>query len=55
MIVSVLESLRANLETFTLASVLGEIGRWLDEGISLFANQWETMTETKPEEMLDTT
>lgn len=43
-IVSVLESLRANLEQFTLASVLAEVQRWLDEGISLFAQQWEALT-----------
>jgi len=54
-IVSVLESLRTNLQTFTLASVLAEVGRWLDEGISLFASQWQTMTEAKPAGMLDTT
>ena len=39
-IVSVLESLRVNLETFHLASVLEEVGRWMHEGISLFARQW---------------
>jgi hypothetical protein len=43
-IVSVLESLRANLEQFTLASVLAEVQRWLDEGISLFARQWQAFT-----------
>jgi transposase len=43
-IVSVLESLRANLEQFTLASVLAEVQRWLDEGISLFAQQWQACT-----------
>jgi transposase len=42
-IVSVLESLRANLETFHLASVLEEVGRWMNEGISLFARQWQTL------------
>jgi uncharacterized coiled-coil protein SlyX len=40
-IVSVLESLRANLKAFTLTSVLQEVGRWLKEGISLFARQWQ--------------
>lgn len=44
-IVSVLESLRANLEQFTLARVLAEVQRWLDEGISLFAQQWQAYTE----------
>jgi len=42
-IVSVLESLRANLETFNLASVLEEVGRWMTEGISLFARQWRAL------------
>jgi transposase len=46
-IVSVLESLRANLETFTLASVLEEVGRWMNEGISLFARQWRAL-QAKP-------
>jgi len=40
-IVSVLESLRANLAPFTLATVLEEVGRWMREGISLFARQWQ--------------
>ncbi len=42
-IVSVLESLRANLETFNLTTVLAEVGRWMTEGISLFARQWQTI------------
>jgi transposase len=42
-IVSVLQSLRANLATFSLTSVLEEIGRWMNEGISLFATQWQSM------------
>ena len=42
-IVSVLESLRANLETFTLDSVLAEVQRWLEEGISLFQRQWQAL------------
>jgi transposase len=40
-IVSVLESLRANLAEFTLTSVLSEVRRWMDEGMSLFAQQWQ--------------
>jgi hypothetical protein len=44
-LVSVLESLRANLATFTLASVLEEIGRWMNEGVSLFARQWQAIEE----------
>jgi transposase len=47
-IVSVLESLRANLKQFTLAGVLEEVGRWLTEGISLFARQWQATMETAP-------
>jgi transposase len=42
-IVSVLQSLRANLPTFTLATVLQEVGRWMEEGISLFARQWQEL------------
>jgi len=42
-IVSVLESLRANLKTFTLTTVLQEVGRWMKEGISLFARQWQAL------------
>ena len=42
-IVSVLESLRANLESFTLASVLAEVQRWLSEGRSLFQRQWQEL------------
>jgi hypothetical protein len=46
-IVSVLESLRANLETFSLASVLEEVGRWINEGISLFTQQWQALMADK--------
>jgi transposase len=42
-IVSVLESLRANLGVFTLSSVLAEVQRWLDEGVSLFERQWQAL------------
>src|SRR5262249_41959207 len=42
-LVSVLESLRANLEPFTLASVLAEVQRWLAEGLSLFQRQWHEL------------
>jgi transposase len=42
-IVSVLESLRANLETFHLTSVLEEVGRWMNDGASLFTRQWQTL------------
>ena len=45
-IVSVLESLRANLETFDLDSVLEEVSRWMKEGVSLFARQWQALLGT---------
>lgn len=48
-IVSVLESLRANLEQFTLASVLAEVSQWMREGLSLFARKWQELLETRPE------
>ena len=47
MIVSVLESLRANLETFDLDSVLEEVSRWMKEGVSLFARQWQALLGTQ--------
>jgi transposase len=40
-IVSVLESLRAQLTNFNLTSVLQEVGRWMKDGISLFGRQWQ--------------
>jgi transposase len=46
-LVSVLESLRANLEQFTLASVLEEIGRWMSDGLSLFARQWQAIQDAE--------
>jgi hypothetical protein len=42
--VSVLESLRVNLPEFTLASVLAEVRRWMQQGLSLFAKQWQALT-----------
>jgi hypothetical protein len=51
---SVLESLRANLAPFTLASVVEEVQRWMHEGLSLFAKQWQALTETQPTTALDT-
>jgi len=47
-IVSVLESLRANLASFDLASVLEEANRWLAEGTSLFAKQWQELLANEP-------
>jgi transposase len=48
-IVSVLESLRANLEQFTLASVLAEVSQWMKEGLSLFARKWQELLQARPE------
>lgn len=53
-IVSVLESLRANLAEFTLDSVLDEVGRWMQEGVSLFARQWQEAKEASCVPYLDT-
>jgi transposase len=49
-LVSVLDSLRANLATFTLASVLEEVGRWMNEGVSLFARQWQAIQDSSDSE-----
>jgi transposase len=40
-IVSVLESLRLNLKDFSLTTVLEEVTRWMQKGVSLFAAQWQ--------------
>jgi hypothetical protein len=40
-IVSVLQSLRANLENFSLTTVQEVIGHWMKEEMSLFAKQWQ--------------
>lgn len=53
-IVSVLESLRANLEVFNLATVLEEVGRWMEDGISLFARQWQEIEAEQPTAMPNT-
>ena len=53
-IASVLESLRANLQEFTLSSVLEEVGRWVTEGISLFAKQWQAVLESQSAPAPDT-
>jgi hypothetical protein len=42
-IVSVLQSLRVNLENFSLTTVVAETGRWMKEGLSLFAKQWQKL------------
>ena len=46
-IVSVLQSLRANLENFSLQRVLEEVSKWMKEGISLFAKQWQELEAAK--------
>jgi transposase len=46
-IVSVLESLRANLAKFNLTTVLEEIGHWMKEGVSRFAKQWQELQAAK--------
>ena len=40
---SVLESLRVNLAEFNLTTVLAEVTRWMKEGISMFAKQWQSI------------
>lgn len=46
-IVSVLQSLRVNLAEFSLQTVLDEVTRWMKEGISLFAKQWQAVQAAK--------
>jgi transposase len=53
-IVSVLESLRANLEEFTLPSVLNEVQHWMADGISLFRRQCEALVNRSPVPAPDT-
>jgi len=48
LIVSVLQSLRVNLETFSLKTVLDKVTRWMADGISLFAEQWQALQNTRP-------
>jgi len=47
-IVSVLQSLRVNLEDFSLMAVLREVSHWMKEGVSLFTKQWQAMQTKKP-------
>ena len=49
-IVSVLQSLRANLANFNLTAVLEETGRWMKAGLSLFAEQWQALQAAKAAE-----
>jgi hypothetical protein len=53
-IVSVLESLRANLGSFTLSSVLEEVQRWMAEGVSLFRRQCQALLDGAAEAVPDT-
>ena len=47
-ITSVLESLRVNLPKFTLWNVVEEVARWIVEGVSLFAKQWQDIFPPAP-------
>jgi hypothetical protein len=40
-IVSVLQSLRAQLEVFSFKTVLAEVTRWMEKGRSSFVEQWQ--------------
>jgi hypothetical protein len=53
-IVSVLESLRVNLEHFTLAHVLTEVSSWITQGASRFVRQWSELTQQSPTAAHDT-
>jgi transposase len=54
-IVSILETLRANLAEFTFASVVSEVRGWMDEGVSLLDNLWKQFTAAQPALELDST
>jgi hypothetical protein len=47
-IVSILETLRANLPQFTFASVVTEVRRWMDEGTSFLDQLWESIVQADP-------
>jgi transposase len=47
-IVSVLESLRVNLPSFTLTNVLTEVTGWMKAGASRFVQQWHELTQNSP-------
>ena len=51
-VVSVLESLRQHLSTFTLSSVIDEILRWSDAGTSCFARLLATLRHSLPNKSL---
>jgi transposase len=44
-IVSILETLRANLPAFTFASVVQEIRAWMENGVSLLDKMWEKVSK----------
>jgi len=47
-IVSILETLRANLPTFTFASVVQEVRGWMENGVSLLDKMWEAAPKSDP-------
>lgn len=53
-LVSVLESLRVNLQQFTLANVLAEVTGWMKAGMSLFTKHWRALTQQDSLAALDT-
>lgn len=52
-IVSILETLRANLPEFSFASVVQEVGGWMEEGFSLLDKLWQQFATAKPACALD--
>jgi len=44
-----------NLADFNLTNVLEEISRWMREGTSLFAAQWQALQEQQAAALPDTT
>jgi hypothetical protein len=54
-IVSLLDSLRQNLATCTLSSIIDEILHWARSGTSCFARQLKKLKRTRPDKsVLDT-
>jgi hypothetical protein len=47
-IVSILETLRANLPVFTFASVVKEVRDWMESGVSLLDKLWEEVSKPEP-------
>jgi transposase len=52
-IVSILETLRANLSEFTLSSVVNEVRGWMEEGVSLLDKLWQQFILEEPVCALD--